>query len=155
MPSFRKYWREHSVGQIVGRIWNGALDQTTKNLRVIAYYKFGLALLMTALVLSLRATRQIRDFLSRNAFAALFCLLFLAGYFILYAWYDTIINDSRFILSIFLPFLFASSIFILRVGRDRVMSVGGRRLRFDQFFAVLLLGLSAIDVIYNAPNLLR
>jgi hypothetical protein len=155
LPSFRKYWREHSVGQMVGRIWNGALGLTTKNLRVIAYYKFGLALLVTAVVLSLRAGRQIGDLLAGKAFAALFCLLFLAGYFILYAWYDIIINDSRFILSIFLPFLFASSIFALSLGRDRVVSLAGRRISFEQFFAVLLLGMSAIDVIYNAPSLLR
>jgi hypothetical protein len=155
LPSFRKYWREHSVGQIVTRIGNGALNLTTRNLRVIGYYKFGLVLLVTAFVLCLRAGRQVRDFLARNAFAALFCLLFLAGYFVLYAWYDMIINDSRFILSIFLPFLFASSIFILRAGRERVVSLAGLKLPFEQFFGVLFLGLSVIDVIYNAASMTR
>jgi hypothetical protein len=155
LPSFRKYWREHSVGQMVGRIWNGALDLTTKNLRVIAYYKLVLSLLVMAVVFSLRTGRQLRDLLARNPFGALFSLLFLAGYFVLYAWYDQIINDSRFILSIFLPFLFAGSIFVLRVGRGRFVWVPGRRVPFEQFFGVFFLALAMIDVIYNAASLVR
>jgi hypothetical protein len=155
LPSFRKYWREHSVGQMIGRIWNGALALTTKNLRVIAYYKVVLSLLVMAVVLSLREGRKVRDLVARNPFTALFSLLFLAGYFILYAWYEQIINDSRFILSIFLPFLFAGSIFVLRVGRDRFVWVPGGRLPFEQFFGAFFLGLAMIDVIYNAADLVR
>jgi hypothetical protein len=153
LPSARKYWREHSGGQILGRIWDGALDLTKKNLRVIAYYKFGLALLVIAIVLNLRGGRQLRDLLAQNPFGAAFCLLFLAAYFVLFAWYAAIINDSRFILSIFLPFLFAGSVFVLRLGRDRLVPVAGRRVSFEQFFGALLLGLSAIDVFYNATGL--
>ena len=140
---------------MVGRIWNGALDLTTKNLRVIAYYKLVLSLLVMAVVFSLRTGRQLRDLLARNPFGALFSLLFLAGYFVLYAWYDQIINDSRFILSIFLPFLFAGSIFVLRVGRGRFVWVPGRRVPFEQFFGVFFLALAMIDVIYNAASLVR
>lgn len=150
LPSFRKYWREHSVAQIVERIGYGARHLLTKNMRLIAYYKFVVALFAAAAILSLWARRQARNLFVRNPFGALFCLLFLAGYFVLYAWYVALVNDARFVLSIFLPFLFAGSIFVLRLGRDRFVSVAGRRFPFEQFFAALLLGLSLIDVIYNA-----
>ena len=66
--------------------------------------------------------------------------------------YDQIVNDTRFVLSIFLPFIFAASLFVLAVGKERVVAVFGRRLPFSQFFAGLLLALAAIDVLYNAAR---
>ena len=81
--------------------------------------------------------------------------MFFGGYYLLYAWYDAIINDTRFVLSIFLPFLFAASLFVLRLGRDRVISVAGRQIPFEQFLAGLFLSLALIDVLYCAPDLAR
>ena len=149
-PSFQKYWREHSVRQIAARILGGGRELAKKNIRAIGYYKFVLALVAFGLVLSVQRRREARSVFARNPFAAIFCLLFLAGYFLLYAWYDTIINDSRFVLSIFLPFIFAASIFVLRVGRDQMLSFAGRQIPFEQLFAGVILGLAAIDLFYNA-----
>jgi 4-amino-4-deoxy-L-arabinose transferase-like glycosyltransferase len=155
LPSFRKYWREHSVAQIARRISNGSLDLATQNARAIGYYKFVIALLIAAVLLATRQRTLVREVVAQNRFAAAFCVMFFAGYFLLYAWYDAIINDTRFVLSIFLPFVFAASLFVLRLGRERVISQAGRRIPFEQFFAGLLLGLALIDVLYSAPNLTR
>jgi hypothetical protein len=151
-PSFRKYWREHSAAHIARRIGTGAVNLATRNLRMIGYYKFVLFLLILLAVVAMRAPRQAREFLRRNMFAALFCILFLAAYYLLYAWYDTIVSDARFVLSSFLPFLFAGSIFVLTVERDRMVSLAGRRLSLDRFFAGLFLSLAAIDAVYNATG---
>jgi hypothetical protein len=155
LPSFRKYWREHSVAQIAGRIRSGVRDLATKNLRLIAYYKFVLAFLVTAAVLCGWQRSTARDAFARKPFAVLFCLLFLAAYFFLYAWYDAIIKDARFILSIFLPFVFFASMVVLALGGERAIRIGKRRIRFDEIFAGLLLALSLIDVLYNAPGVVR
>jgi hypothetical protein len=154
-PSFHKYWREHSVTDMAGRIWKGSLDLATQNARAIGYYKFVIALLTAGIVLALRRPRLTRELVAAHRFAAVFCLLFFAAYFVLFAWYDKIINDTRFVLSIFLPFVFASALFGLRLGRDRMVSIAGRAFRFDEFIGALLLGLSVIDVLYNAPSLFR
>ena len=119
---------------------------------MIGYYKFVLSLLVMIAALAMLARRQAREFLARNAFVALFCLLFFAGYYLLYAWYDAIISDARFVLSIFLPFLLAASVFILSVGRDRIVALAGRRIPFDRFFSGLFLCLAAIDALYNAAG---
>ena len=153
LPSFRKYWREHSVAQIVRRITNGSLDLVTQNARVIGYYKFVIALLIVGGVLLTRQRRRAREVLAQNPGAAIFCGLFFACYFLLYAWYDAIINDSRFVLSIFLPFVFAASVFVLRLGRGRVVSIARRQIPFEQFFPVLFSGLAVIDLLYNVPSL--
>jgi hypothetical protein len=154
-PSLAKYWREHSVAQILRRIWHGSVELAVQNARAIGYYKFVVTLLIAALIFCLRQRREARELVVRNAFAAIFCLAFFAAYFVLYAWYDTIINDTRFVLSIFLPFVFVASAFILRLGRDRGVSFAGWQLPFEQFLGVVLLGLSVVDVLYNAPSLLR
>ena len=154
-PSLRKYWREHSVAQIVHRIWKGSLDLATQNARAIGYYKFVIAILITGLILCFEKRQRARELFAEHRFAAIFCLLFFAAYFALYAWYDIIINDTRFVLSIFLPFVFAGSMAVLRLGRERVVSIAGRRFDFEQFFGALLLALAAIDVLYNAPSLVR
>lgn len=154
-PSFRKYWREHTVAQMIERIWSGALDLTKKNLRLIAYYKFILVLLITGAVLCVWRRRSARELFTEHRFAAIFSMLFFAAYFVLYAWYDRISNDARFVLSMFLPFVFVASLFVLRLGRNRMVSIAGRQFRFDEFFGALLLGLSMIDVLYNGPTLFR
>ncbi|HSP46242.1 MAG TPA: hypothetical protein VLO30_09635 [Chthoniobacterales bacterium] len=153
LPSFGKYWREHSVAQIGRRISRGIFDVATQNARTIGYYKFVIALLIAAALLATRQRTLVREIVARNRFAAAFCLMFFAGYFLLYAWYDAIIDDSRFVLSIFLPFIFAVSLFVLRLGRDRMVSLAGRRIPFENFLAGILLTLALIDVVYNARDL--
>ena len=154
-PSFRKYWREHSLGQMAQRIVDGSLDLATKDLKLIGHYKFVLLLAIVAVVLCLRDPRSAGAVLARNPFAALFASLFLAGYFLLFGWYDVISGDARFLLSIFVPFVFAGSVFVFRLGRDRVVSLAGRQIPFDQFFGGLFLALAMIDVVYSASDVLR
>jgi len=152
LPSFSKYWREHSVAQIVQRLARGCHHLTTQNAMAIGYYKFVVAFVVAAGVLWARQNRRARRLFGEKPFAAAFCVLFFGVYVLLYAWYDTIINDTRFVLSIFLPFVFAASIFVLRLGKDRIISLAGRQLPFEQFFSGLLLGLAAIDALYNAAR---
>ena len=150
LPSAGKYWREHSVGQIVYRLAHGLRRLAFQNAMVIGYYKFVITLALAGAVLAARHGRRVRQLLAEQPFTAVFCLLFFALYLALYAWYDQIVNDTRFILSIFLPFVFAASLFVLAVGRESVVAIFGRRLAFPQFFAGLLLALSMIDVLYHA-----
>ena len=154
IPSSAKYWREHSISQITHRLTQGLGDLATLKVQAIGYYKFVVLFVLAAGVLWVRQPRRAREFLAERAFAAVFCLLFLWVYVLLYAWYGAIVKDTRFILSIFLPFVFAASIFVVAMGRDRVVAIAGRRLPFMQFFAGALIGLALIDVVYNAFRVL-
>jgi hypothetical protein len=153
LPSFAKYWREHSVAQIARRLIRGSLNMATQNAMVIGYYKFVVALVATAVVLWARRSGRARQLFADKPFAALFCVLFFTGYFVLFAWYDAIVNDTRFVLSIFLPFVFAASIFVMHLGKGRVVAIAGRPLPFEQFFPGILLCLALIDVLYNSVRL--
>jgi hypothetical protein len=150
IPSMAKYWREHSIAQIAQRLTHGLRRVATQNAMPIGYYKFVVALVLAAGVLWARQRQRARQLLAEKPFAAAFCVLFFSVYLLLYAWYDAIVNDTRFILSIFLPFVFAASVFVLKMGEDRRVVIVGRRLYFAHFFAGLLICLSLIDVLYNA-----
>lgn len=152
VPSPLKYWREHSIGAIAYRLTHGLRRLATQNLMAIGYYKFVVAFVLAAGVFLVRQRHRGRELLAEKPFAAAFCFLFFALYLLLYAWYDAIVNDTRFVLSIFLPFIFAMSVFVLRMARDRTVVLAGRRLAFAQFFAGLLICLSLLDVLYNAAH---
>src|SRR5215212_5660776 len=44
IPSARRYWREHSGGQIVGRLWRGFIGNAIHDARLNGYYKYLLLL---------------------------------------------------------------------------------------------------------------
>ena len=69
--------------------------------------------------------------------------------------YAAVSNDARFMLSMFLPFVFAASVFVFLLGRHRIVSLAGRTILFERFFPALFLGLAAIDVLYNATGFVR
>ena len=152
IPSLGKYWREHSAGQIAFRLMRGLRRLATQNAMAIGYYKFVVAFILAGGVLWVRQRHRARELLVEKPFATAFCVLFFAIYLLLYAWYDWIVNDTRFILSIFLPFIFAASIFLGHMGKDRLVAIAGRRFPFAQFFAGLLISLALIDVLYNAAR---
>ena len=150
LPSFSKYWREHSVAQIARRLMHGSWNLVTQNAMAIGYWKFMAAFVVTGAVVCARESRRARQLVGENPFAAAFCVLFFCAYFVLYAWYQAIISDTRFILSIFLPCAFAALLFLGRIGRGRAIALAGRRLPFEQFFPGILIGLALVDAVYNA-----
>jgi hypothetical protein len=153
LPSPSKYWREHSLAQIAQRLIRGSWNLVTQNAMAIGYWKFMAAFVITGAVLVVRQRERTRQLLAENPFAVAFCLLFFCGYFVLYGWYQAIVSDTRFILSIFLPCAFAASLLLMRLGKERVISIAGRPWPFERFFPAILIGLSLIDVFYNAKFL--
>ena len=150
VPSAAKYWREHSVAQIIERLLHGLKTLLTRSAKATGYYKFVALFVLTIAVLIPRHLQLARRMMREKAFAAGFCFLFFFSYVILYAWYDAVVTDSRFILSLLLPFIFAGSTLLLGLGKNRTFAIAGRRWPFAQLFASLLICLTLIDVAYNA-----
>lgn len=108
IPSPGKYWREHSLAQIAGRLFGGMAELATHNARLDGYYKYVVLLVGTAAWLALRQRREFLVWLRARTFPAIFAALFFAGYFCLFAWYAPISADSRFLLTLFLPVTFVA-----------------------------------------------
>ncbi|MGH8102589.1 MAG: hypothetical protein ACREIW_14940, partial [Chthoniobacterales bacterium] len=150
-----KYWREHSAAQIAGRFLHGLRTFATRSAKLAGYYKFVLFFLLSASVLSARRWALAGGLIKRELFAASFCFVFFFCYVLLYAWYDAVVTDSRFLLSLFLPFLFAASKLVLGLGEDRSFTVMRRRLSFTDLVAASLICLALIDVGYNVLRIGR
>lgn len=105
IPSFRKYVREHSLNEILGRFTRGFRDLRNRIIRSYGYAEFLLAYVI-ALVLLYIQNRGLRPSLLLRGVqpsVLLFVLGYFIGYTLLYAWYTPIASGDRFILSLFLP----------------------------------------------------
>ncbi len=154
IPSPAKYWREHSISDIGLRITKGIVRVLTKNAKLTDYYKYGVLFGATTAFLIIRRRRQFLDLVSRQPFVTLFITGFFSGYLLLYAWYVPISSDSRFSLSLFLPFIFVTSKMILHFGGEISVAARGKAYRFANLFASVVLAMAALDIAYNAVRLL-
>ncbi len=149
LPSPAKYWREHSAAQMAGRFLHGLKTFATRSAKLAGYYKFVLFFVLSGVVLSVRKWALAQRLIGREFSAATFCFLFFFCYLLLYAWYDAVVTDSRFVLSLFLPFLFVASKFALGLEEGRSFTIMRRRLSFTDLVAASLICLALIDVAYN------
>src|SRR5207245_7327365 len=133
----------------------GLKTLATRSAKATGYYKFVLLFILTAAVLAPRQRQLACRLIAENPFAAIFCFLFFFSYVLLYAWYDAIVSDSRFILSLFLPFVFVASTLVLGRGKDPPFPLAGRRIPFAEWFAACLTALAVPDIAHNALPLRR
>jgi len=117
IPSPAKYLREHTVGQILMRPIEGIVKTVSRMFHSYGYFGFLCAYSGLALWLVWARRRlAMRLFLRRPmpylALAAYFC-----GYALLVAWYSRVIPENRFILGLFLPYLYTLAVIIGVLGR--------------------------------------
>jgi hypothetical protein len=153
IPSPAKYWREHSVADICARIGNGIIRVLTKNAKLTDYYKYGVIFGATAAFFAISRKRRFKELLFSRPFVAVYIAGFFGGYLLLYAWYAPVSSDSRFSLSLFLPFIFVMSKMILYLGDEATVTVRGNTYRFANVFASIVLALATLDAVYNAVRL--
>lgn len=138
IPSPRNYFRTHDLRSSLDRAFYGL-----KTLAELAwagrYAKFLIAAIIVCLWLGRRRIRHLRDLDTSNALVALFCATALSGYLSVYAWYAVVAHGDRFLLSLYLPALWAALWGIDRF--DRTASpivIGGRRWRPANVFAAVM-----------------
>ncbi|MFN2508091.1 MAG: hypothetical protein ABR589_04895, partial [Chthoniobacterales bacterium] len=154
IPSASKYWREHSLAQITGRLTHGLVEIATHNARLDGYYKYLFLLGLTATALLAWHWRAFPELWRAHFYPALFLVLFFGAYVLLYAWYVPLSADSRFLLSIFLPFTLAASKLIRRLS-PAVISVGGKSVTTATALTAILLFFAAIDAGHTALQLMN
>lgn len=111
MPSARRYWGEHTIGQMAARIASGIKDMATVS--VTTYNFLPYLVLHAAILMLLLVTRpalmtgMIRD----HAYLASFIVLYQLAYDLATAFYLPVsgTGTARFFLAHLLPLLFVSS----------------------------------------------
>jgi hypothetical protein len=155
IPSAGKYWREHSVAQIAGRIGRGVVGRLTAGIRWDGYYKYVVLLAGTAAVLAIHRGDAFLTLLRPRIPLAVFLACFFAGYIVLFGWYEPISPDLRFLLMLYLPFTFAASKLIARLSEGVVVRVGARRVPVFAALTCVLFVFATADATLNAARLIQ
>lgn len=155
VPSPAKYWREHSAVQIAERLLHGLKTLAMRSVKLAGYYKFTALIVLAIGVATARQPQRARRLIAETPFAGAFCLLFFSVFTLLYAWYDAVVTDSRFILSLFLPLMFVGSAVVRYLGTNDAFVIGSRRWAVPSIYGAALICLSLIDIAYNALRIMR
>ncbi|MBK8901147.1 MAG: hypothetical protein IPM53_08190 [Anaerolineaceae bacterium] len=115
IPSATKYFREHSLSQVVDRLLRGFLITLVSMANSYGYLKYMVIMFSLVLSLWLFNRSKARDILIEFPFVALFAAGFFAIYLFLYAWYTPIANGNRLVLALFSPLMFTFSFIIYRL----------------------------------------
>ena len=112
-PGPLKYWREHTVGQILTRFENGFRDMVIASYRTFWYLKFVAIYLGGAAMLIPFCWRTVAAIMKRHAAVSAFVLLYGAVYLPAVAFYEPIsgTGTTRFLLAHIPPLLFVLSMF--------------------------------------------
>jgi hypothetical protein len=138
LPSLSKYLKTHTAGQIVMRPIKGISVVFNSMMRAYGYLGPCLAYLGFAVVVAAWKWRLVRRLISRRPVPLLALLAYFCGYYLLFAWYSPIINGNRFVLGLFLPFLFSVSVVIVRLAPRVRWAWRGRRLPLLTAFNVMM-----------------
>lgn len=148
IPSPAKYLREHTTAQILGRISDGARVVIERCMNSYGFFNYvliyaGFALLLVALNL-----RRSIELVRKHLFLTLFLLSFFVVYFLLYAWYVPIDAGERFILSLFLPFMFTASTIIVQLSKGSSVKFRATRVPLLSLFNTIVLFVISVDIYF-------
>jgi hypothetical protein len=151
LPSATRYLREHSFGQIAGRIGSGFEDMGRKSAQMYEYLPYLLLYLaaLSIVLITRRAivARMIRWNLPLVAFLIVYALVYLFAIAFYYPTSGT--GTARFLLAHLAPLFFVISYFLSRQPiQQSPWQVAGARITVRQF-QLLVLGILTADVAFH------
>ena len=148
IPTFSTYIKKHSPEQMADRLKRGIFSVIRQCSYTRGYFKY-LSVSMIFFLYLILASHKVGYFLRkirRNVFLALFILSYFSMYFLLYAWYTPIARPERFMLSLFLPFIFILSLLIKKYSRGVFIVFKDFRMSALNAYTVLILSAIIIDI---------
>jgi hypothetical protein len=150
LPSAARYWREHTVAQIVSRVGAGFADMAERSYKTYWYLTYVVAYLAFAVVLAVRRRRALRRLIGDHPAAAAFLVLYAVTYLLGIAFYAPVsgTGTTRFLLAHVLPLLFVLSLFFAREPFCRTeWTCAGLTLRTPHFH-LLISAMLAFDLLF-------
>lgn len=146
IPGPLKYFREHTWGQMLGRVASGLAGMHQRASRAYGYYKFVLLYTGLAVLALAWSPRRTAGWLRRHAGTASFAACYIPAYLILFAWLESsMLSGHRVSLVLFLPLMFCA-VLIVEAAFGNV-SIGPPRwgLSAARSIHILVLGVLAAD----------
>ncbi len=147
IPGPSKYWREHTIGEISARLFIGSVLVTVTCVTSHGWFKYVLILAGMALIGVITNFSASVKKAGEQPFLIGFVLCYLGGYFVAYCWNGVIGAHSRYILSLFLPYVFSCSMVISATSGDRnALTIFGRQVSFSGISGYILLVMICIEL---------
>jgi len=120
IPSMAKYWRTHSMGQMLSRVGGGFVEMAVVSYERFWYLQFFVLYAGFALILIATCWRPFCAMIRSNAAVAAFVLLSAVTYLVAVAFYQPISGSTtRMLLALATPLLFVLSYFFARAPFDQ------------------------------------
>jgi hypothetical protein len=150
LPSASKYWREHTVAQMAGRIGGGLWDMLDRSYKTYWYFKYLVLYLGVAIAIAVTRPHGLAETWRRSAVPAAFLLLYGVTYLLGIAFYAPVsgTGTSRFLIAHLTPLFFVLSLFLAREPVRRTeWTVGGARIGVAHFHLLVSVSL-AFDIAF-------
>jgi hypothetical protein len=147
IPSPSKYWREHSIREMVARLFIGSVLLAFTSVTSYGWFKYVLILAGMALIgIITNPTASLKN-VREQPFLIVFVLSYLSGYYMAYCWFGIIGAHFRYIVFLFLPFVFSCAMAINATFDDsNTLPLFGRRVPFSDIWGYILLAMICIEL---------
>ena len=146
IPSAGKYWREHTAEEISWRWIFGILKCFICAVTSYGWFKYVLllsALAGAGIAMNLSASlKKARE----HFFLLLFVICYFAVYMAGFIWFAAINTDARYILELFLPYVFSCAIIINATFESYSFRAWGKNIRYSEIWGFALLALICLEL---------
>jgi PA14 domain len=121
IPSMQKYWRTHSLGDIVRRTAGGLGDMVVRSFNTFWYFKYAALYIGLAIMIALTKRSAVLNAVRSRPATAVFVAAYAVVYLLATAFYEPIsgTGTTRFLLAHLIPLLFLLSCFFAEPGIAR------------------------------------
>jgi hypothetical protein len=148
VPGPLKYLREHSLGQIVGRVQIGLLRVLSNSMLSYGYFIYLMIYTLVISTFSFLNWRRCLEKIKQHYLLVFFAAAYLLLYLLAIAWYSPIASGNRFILASFLPYMFV----LFYVLRSTERYFGTQAGRFLKVINLIVLCLLTGHIVYIMTN---
>ncbi len=146
IPSYRKYIREHTPGDMVGRILRGASLTAQEAADSFGYAKYVVLFSLACVVALCLNWRSLGDALRGYPQVAVFLVVYFLAYAVLYAWFAQIAEGNRLVLAQLVPLLLSLTYAIRFALHGRNLECLGRRVSLLNLLYALFLAVVVLDI---------
>lgn len=146
LPSLSNYLKTHTTSEVIMRPIKGFSVVFNSMKRAYGYLGPCLGYLAFAVFLIVMNWRLVWRLFARRPMPVLALAAYFGGYYLLIAWYSQIINGNRFILGLFLPFLFTVSVVIVKLAPRMRWSIAGHSVSALAAFNIAMSAWIAVQV---------
>jgi hypothetical protein len=153
IPGLTKYMQSHSFRKISTRFFSGLHTVNYKIYKSYGYFFFIIIYIIFLAAIFLHNWKNIllRKDLCKKSLQLFFYISFFASYYLMFAWYTPIASGNRFVLALFMPFLFLL-IRLLNYARHHNLSSNfGSRKIYPSVLSPLILVILTIYMIFVFP----